>query len=191
MKTGNDMTLCVGGVDSEVWKPIVGGEGIYEVSSTGKAKSRYVPGGRGRLGPWRLLKPRLDQRGYLFVTLYSHGKQTHHQLHHLVADAILAPKSTTDTVVRHLNDNRLDNRVENLARGTSSDNAVDAFRNSKRKSPVGIAHGMAKLTEDDVRETRRLYATGEFSYRKLARRFGVAQSEIGNIVRLETWKHIA
>ena len=33
----------------EKWMQIVGGEGIYEVSATGKARSRHVPGARGRL----------------------------------------------------------------------------------------------------------------------------------------------
>jgi len=173
----------------EKWMQIVGGEGIYEVSATGKTRSRYVPGAQGRLGPWRLLKPRLDTNGYLSVTLCLHGKQTNHLIHHLVADAFLPAKCPTDTVVRHLNDDRLDNRVENLARGTYSDNLSDAFCNG-RSSPRGCSHGMAKLTEDDVREIRRLYVMGCISQRELALRFGVDRVTIGRIVLRKNWKHI-
>jgi hypothetical protein len=149
-----------------------------------------VPGAQGRLGSWRLLKPRLDQKGYLFVTLYAHGKQTHHQIHHLVADAFLPAKGPTDTVVRHLNDNKLDNRVENLARGTYSDNMDDAIKNGVGFVGKGTANGKAKLTEDIVREIRQLYATGEFSQRALALRFGVSRYTICQIVRRKNWKHI-
>ena len=176
--------------ETEVWKPVASHEGRYEISSTGNALSRYVPGGHGSLGPRRLLKPRLDQKGYLFVTLYSHGKQTHHQIHHLVADAFLAPQSPTDQVVRHLNDNKLDNRVENLARGTRSDNMDDAIRNGVGFVGKGTANGKAKLTEDIVREIRSLYATDNFSQRELARRFGVGQMVICFVVNRTSWKHV-
>jgi len=163
-------------------------DGIYSISDTGDARSRYVPGGRGRLGPWRLLKPGLTTTGYLYVPLYIHGRRTMRRIHQLVADAFLPPKSPADTVVRHLNDNKLDNRVENLARGTQTDNMADSVRNGNGQD--GITNCNAKLTEDDVREIRRLYATGKFSQRVLARRFGVSQATISLIVQRKIWKHV-
>jgi predicted XRE-type DNA-binding protein len=171
----------------EHWVPIVGYEGVYEISSTGNVRIRYVLGGQGRLGSWRLLKPVTDSDGYLFVNLCLNGKHTMHRIHHLVADAFLPEKCTTDRVVRHLNDVPSDNRACNLARGTYQDNAIDDVRNGGR---TGSANGNAKLTEDIVREIRRLYATGEFSQRELARRFGVSQSVISRIVGRQIWKHI-
>jgi hypothetical protein len=54
----------------------------------------------------------------------------------------------------------------------------------------GEAQGMAKLTEESVREIRRLYATGEYSQRKLAKQFGVAAPTIIRAVRRETWRHV-
>jgi len=177
-------------MDEETCRLVVDYEGIYAVSETGQLRSRYVSGGRGCLGPWRLLKPAIGPRGYLYATLYLHGKQTTHRIHHLVADAFLPAKGPTDTVVRHLNDNKLDNCVENLARGTYSDNRLDSVRNGTGVRARGTEHGSAKLTEDDVREIRRLYATGEFSYRELGLRFGVNQSAIGKIVSRKTWRHV-
>jgi hypothetical protein len=173
----------------EIWRPVVCHDGIYSISRTGDVQSRY---GRGRnkiLGPWRLLKPVLRTDGYLFVWLYLNGKKTKHLIHHLVADAFLPPKGPTDTVVRHLNDNKLDNRVENLARGTRSDNLHDASRNG-RSWPKGESHYGAKLTEENVREIRRLYATGNFTQAELGLQFGVSKAAICDIVRRKTWKHI-
>lgn len=174
---------------AEEWEPVVGGEGIYAISNKGNARSRRIPCSGKRLGFWRLLKPGLDSAGYLYVNLYLHGKRTNRLVHHLVADAFLSPKGPTDQVVRHLNDNKLDNCVENLARGTYSDNMRDVFRNGKR-THKGSANSQAKLTEDIVREIRCLYATGTFTQIELARRFGVRQGTISEIVRCQKWRHV-
>jgi hypothetical protein len=91
-------------------------------------------------------------------------------------------------VVRHLNDDKLDNRVENLARGTREDNVTDAIRNGRYEG--GLSRWSAKLTEDNVRKIRLLYATGNFTQRELALQFGVSQIVIWAIIRLKTWKHI-
>jgi len=42
--------------------------------------------------------------------------------------------------------------------------------------------GNSKLTPDQVREIRSLYATGDYSQQKLAERFGVSKPVVGNIV---------
>lgn len=172
---------------SEIWKPVVGFEGTYEVSILG------VRSKRGRNGTpiayWRTLKPGFDTHGYRQVTLYLRGKRKNFLVAHLVADAFLPPKKPTDQVLRHLNDDPTDNRIENLAWGTYSDNMADAIRNDK--IPRGVAHYCAKLTEENVREIRRLYATGNFTQQDLALKFGVAQGVISDIVKRKKWKHVA
>lgn len=169
----------------EVWKPVVGYEGTYEVSILGVR--RIAPG----CGTWpsRMLKQWLDNHGRPCVSLYLHGKRTIHRVAHLVADAFLSPKGPTDQVLRHLNDDPTDNRVENLAWGTYSDNRQDAIRNDRLRPQKGVARYNAKLTEDDVREIRRLYATGKFTQQELALQLGVVRSVISNIVKRKAWKH--
>jgi len=171
--------------NGEEWRPVVGFEETYEASILGV---RRIVGGQGaRAG--RILKQFLDAQGYLCVQLHLHGKGTLHRVAHLVADAFLPPKGPTDQVLRHLNDDPTDNRVANLAWGTYSDNLDDAYRNG-RSSTSGNANGMAKLTEDNVREIRRLYATGDFTQKELALKFGVSQSVVSGIVQRRTWKHV-
>jgi len=161
----------------DTWKSIVGYEGTYEVSFLGVR----------RISTGRILKPRISQ-GRLSVSLCLCGKQTTHMVSHLVADAFLAPKKPTDQVLRHLNDNPADNRIENLAWGTRSDNAQDSIRNEKMAK--GIANGRAKLTEDDVREIRCLCAAGNFTLKELALRFGVSFATIHKIVQRKIWRHV-
>ena len=166
---------------AEVWRAIAGYEGIYEVSDVGRVR---------RISTGRILKQFPNLRGYLRLNLFLRGKPTTHYVAHLVADAFLQAKSSTDQVVRHLNDVKTDNRAVNMARGTYSENNLDAIRNSKFHPPRGSAHYCAKLTEDDVREIRRLYATGKFSHQKLALRFGVNKHTISKMVRRQAWKHV-
>jgi hypothetical protein len=71
-----------------------------------------------------------------------------------------------------------------------SDNAQDAIRNGVFHPPRGSAHGRAKLTEDNVREIRQLYATGNYSQLELGLRFGVSKHTISLIVRRKIWKHV-
>ena len=186
MRITESMAIMVRGGPPEEWRSVVGFEGTYEASALGVR--RIAPG----CGTWpgRILKQSRDARGCPRVNLYFHGKRTTHYVAHLVADAFLPPKKPTDQVLRHLNDDPTDNRIENLAWGTYSDNMADAIRNGKVRPQKGIANGNAKLTEDDVREIRRLYATGQLTQPELALQFGVSRQVIGQIVRRETWKHV-
>jgi len=188
MKATSDAALVVGD-DVEKWRDIPGGGGVYGVSDVGGMRSR-----RGRNGKpiayWRTLKPFVDAHGCPRISLTLRGERTNCLVSWLVADAFLPAKAPTDEVVRHLNDDPSDNRACNLARGTYSDNMTDSMRNKGRRYPTGIACYNAKLTENQVLEIRRLYATENFSKRELARRFGVSDAMIGKIVRRQAWRHI-
>lgn len=46
----------------------------------------------------------------------------------------------------------------------------------------------AKLTWEDVREIRRLYAQGGTTYRRLAARFGVSSCAISNVMNRKRWR---
>lgn len=112
-----------------MWKPVVGFEGLYEVSDTGDVKSlgRYLPCGTGvRFHKGKRLKLKFDRFGYPQVALAGTTKR----VHVLVAEAFLGPRPSKHEV-RHLNDIPKDNRVDNLAWGTSSDNKRDAVKNGK------------------------------------------------------------
>ena len=67
---------------------------------------------------------------YPRVALYSNKKQKRFYIHRLLAEAYL-PNPNNYPLVRHLNDIKTDNRLENLAWGNHRDNMLDYFKNRK------------------------------------------------------------
>lgn len=69
--------------------------------------------------------------------LYHKGETYGKQIHRLVAEAFIPNDVEEKKHVNHKNHNRLDNRVENLAWVTASENNKHAYQNKERKS-IGI-----------------------------------------------------
>jgi len=117
----------------EIWLPVVGFEGIYEVSDLGRMRSlpRVVTQMiHGRSTPRRFpgvdMKPTLNE-GYPAVTLYRDGTSVLRRVHVLVLEAFEgAPPAGMEG--RHLNGDRTDPRRMNLKWGTRGENIRDAVR---------------------------------------------------------------
>jgi hypothetical protein len=105
----------------EVWKPIEGYEGKYEVSNLGQVRSLARVAKRERDGyrndipvKGRVLKPRKTKKGYLRVALSSaHRQRTDYQIHRLVAEAFV-PNPKNLPIVNHSDENPKNNHVSNL-----------------------------------------------------------------------------
>lgn len=167
--------------DSEKWLPVVGWEGLYEVSDQGRVRSLPRQTRTGRRGG-KLLSLRSVSTGAHVVLLCDSGRKRFVHVYRLVAEAFLGPAPGPDTEVRHLDDNRLDSRLVNLAYGSRSDNMVDAVRNGR--------HNKAKLTIDQVRTIKSMIAAGS-THRSLAERYGVAPVTISAIASGRNWRHVA
>lgn len=116
---------------SELWLPVVGYRGLYEVSNWGRVRSlpREVPGRNGsvrNIGGVELLPSKLNT-GRLQVTLYSNGKCAKFSVHRLVAEAHI-PNPECLPFVLHWDDNPENNHMDNLRWGTRSDNVLDTVR---------------------------------------------------------------
>lgn len=90
--------------------------------------------------------------------------------------------------VLHRCDNRMCCNPGHLFLGTLAENNRD--RHIKGRDARGERGGNTKLTETQVMEIRRLYATGDISQHQLAAAFGVNQSPIWQIIHRKTWTHI-
>jgi hypothetical protein len=90
--------------------------------------------------------------------------------------------------VRHLNDNPLDSRLENLAYGTIADNAEDARRNGKLNE--GEKHGNSIYTAVQVRKIRELRNEG-VSPADIARRTGVHYQTVHKVLNGSHWRSVA
>ncbi len=136
---------------------------------------------------WTKLKPNRLKQGYQQVTLYRSGKSYYHRTHQMVLTAFVGP-CPAGMVGRHLDGNPENNDLSNLVWSTQSVNLAD--RNRHGTNIVGTRNGRAKVTEEDVIEIRQRYAAGRMSQQTLADEFGLNQTNVSDIIRRVTWKHV-
>ena len=100
----------------EIYLPIKGFEGDYQISNTGNVKSL-------KWSKEKILKLIVNDYGYYIVTLCKKGKGKTYKIHQLVAAAFLGHTPSNYTlIVNHINFNKLDNRVENIELVTPREN---------------------------------------------------------------------
>ena len=92
------------GIMKEIWKDIIGYEGLYRISDQGRIFS--VKSGKIR-------ETFVSNSGYKMIHLYKNGTDRHFTVHRLVADNFI-PNPFDFKEINHINENKLDNRAENL-----------------------------------------------------------------------------
>lgn len=101
----------------EEWRPVVGYEGLYEVSNTGQVRSvgRYYVNSLGKrfFLKGKILSLSSNGRGYLRTVLTKDKKSSSKYIHRLVAEAFILNVDGLPAV-NHKNEDKSDNRVENL-----------------------------------------------------------------------------
>lgn len=103
-------------MEQEIWKPIKGFEGLYEISNRGRVKSlsRIRPNGMNCLYKERILKNRLDKGGYYRAALLRNDGKTHLiPIHRLIAEAFI-PNPDNKPCIDHINTIKTDNSIDNL-----------------------------------------------------------------------------
>lgn len=113
----------------EIWKDIIGYEGLYQVSNLGKVKS-FPRKGTHELKE-HILKPGKNHKGYLQVKLTKNCIGKTIPVHRLVAK-IFIPNPNNLPQVDHIDDNKENNCVDNLQWITNSDNMAKAWKTGVR-----------------------------------------------------------
>jgi hypothetical protein len=111
----------------EQWLPVPSYEGMYSVSDQGRVRSEPRLDSKGRRNKGKILKGGL-RGGWPIVLLADNCVNKMFSVHSLVLAAFVGPRPEGQ-VVRHLNDDPLDNWLENLEYGTAAQNAEDRVRN--------------------------------------------------------------
>ena len=172
----------------EQWKAIPGFS-RYEASNLGNLRSLNY----NRTGKIKLIKPAIS-RGYLKTMLLSDdGKYYSWTVHKWIALAWLGPRFEFE--VNHKSGVKTDNSVANLEYCTRSENIQHAFDIGLQKPKRGMLNGMAKLSDEDVKEIRKCVSKhpGRYYGRKeLASKYGVSEAHIKDIVsgRRGVWSHL-
>lgn len=116
----NIHVLATDNISGEVWKDVIGYEGLYQVSNFGNVKSL----GNEKTKKEKVLKAGLDGNGYLQVSLQINNIRKTFKVHKLVALCFLnhKPDGTNKIVVDHIDKNKLNNNLINLRLITNREN---------------------------------------------------------------------
>ena len=131
----------------------------------------------------RKLKPTMSGE-YLAVGVGVGAQRTTH-IHRLMAETWFGPPPHPRAIVRHLDGDRFNNRLSNLAWGTYAENGADMVMHGT--SSPGERNGMARLTRDAVRQMRELRAAGR-TFKSIARQFGVSPMTAHRAITGGSWK---
>lgn len=192
----------------ERWRPCPEFEDHYQVSDRGRVRSLDRFDSIGRRIRGRILKPKLNRYGYPYVHLSRDGVAYARTVHRLVARAFHGGPFRYRGVngwrrhaeVRHRDGDRTNSRASNLCWSTAAQNQADRVRHGTdcrgerspsrtkpHRLPRGERHGMAKLTEDQVRAIR----LDSRPQRLIAAEYGIRQPAVSRIKRGHRWAHTA
>jgi hypothetical protein len=91
-------------------------------------------------------------------------------------------------VINHIDENKMNNKRENLEQVTKQENITRQWRNNSLKR--GSSAGNSRLTEKDVIEIKELLKNG-LTQREIGEKYSVSRAAINNIAMGTTWKHVS
>ena len=115
----------------EIYKDVVGYDGLYQVSNLGNVKRLYKKNFN-----FHILKPFDNGTGYLQLGLYKNKKRKFYLLHRLIAEAFIN-NPYNYPIINHINGVKSDNRIENLEWCTAKHNTNHAFKTGLHFIPKG------------------------------------------------------
>jgi hypothetical protein len=158
----------------------------YQISSYGRVKALpktvYFSDGRTRNYKEQLLKPRVDGKGYMFVTIFA-GLKVSIQLrvHRMVAETFIS-NPDNKPCVNHKDRNRKNNRLDNLEWVTYSENTLHYVNTGEWVNPT------LKLSEEIVKDIRLIYGNGGgLRQWQIAKMFGIKQPQVSRIINFKNW----
>ena len=167
----------------EIWKPVAGFDGKYEVSNCGRVRS--IDHEVQSLGGWRTVKGRvLKQRvehGYCRVQLsIDKSSHPHKQVHRLVAEAFV-PNPENKPEVNHIDGCKTNNCSDNLEWVTSSENSIHALENGlqSHKSDEEMQKMWEASSKPVIRDDGEWYASAS----KAAESIGAERSSVAKAIR--------
>lgn len=146
----------------EKYVPIVGYEGIYEVSNIGNVrtdKNKVTFSKLHGIRHWkqRVLKQKTDKGGYKRVTLWKNGKSKDFLVHRLVALAFLDKVQGYD-LVNHIDCCTSNNHVDNLEWIDYRGNLMHAYDHQLNKEAQPVV-----LVNQETKESHYFYSKSEAS----------------------------
>lgn len=162
--------------DTEVWLPVVGYEGYYEVSNTGLVKSLERVTKKPKYNV--LVKERIlsapISHGYPVVVLYKDGKRRQSAVHSLVLEAFVGKRPDGHQAC-HFDGNRANAMLSNLRWGTQAENEEDKKRHGTYQ--YGERNPSARLSDEQVAEIR----LSQLPPSIISKRYGITRGAVHDI----------
>lgn len=169
----------------EIWKDVIGYEGLYQISNLGRIKSltrKVQCKGGQRTTKGKILKPFQTRNPYLCIDLRQHQTHKTKFIHRLVAEAFI-PNPNNYPYVNHKDSNPINNRIDNLEWCTQSYNVKYAYINGNAKPTLGcfkkghIPHNRRKVNQ--YTKDKKLICT-YISIREASKLTNINKSAINN-----------
>lgn len=125
---------------TEIWKDIVGYEGLYQVSNLGRVKSLPKMAGF-RSQPEKLTAIFVDKHGYHKANLYKNNTHKQVYVHILVAQAFVS-NDDNKPQVNHKDGDKSHNFDTNLEWCTAKENVIHAYTTGLKHGKKGVDHPM-------------------------------------------------
>lgn len=168
---------------NEIFKAIIGYEGLYEISNLGRVKSLEKFG--IRICHEKIMSLTKNKHGYYHVALCKNGKKQTFLVSRLVAIHFI-PNKKKLPCVNHIDNNRINNIFTNLEWVTHKGNSEHAVKQGRHYH--GERVNTNKLKKEDVLKI--IEISNDFSQGQLAKKYGVTQNLISKILLGQTWKSI-
>lgn len=147
-------------MEKEVWKDIIGFEGLYQISNFGSVKSLNYR----RSKKEKILNPTVNSSGYFVLALFKNGKPRSKYVHVLVARYFLNHTAFgRKIVVNHIDSNKTNNRYDNLEIISNRENTIlGCIKNKKNTGAYKVKYGfISTIRIEDKRIYLGMFKTEE------------------------------
>lgn len=176
-------------MDNEKWLPVVGYEGMYEVSDQGRVRSldreiifKYSLG--IRRGAMKVTRPATG--GYHVVGLGKDGKYSTLKVHRLIARAFLGEPPADKPNVNHIDFVRDNNRAENLEYCSQSENMLHS-RDAGRLHLRTSATRRRSYNKEEIDLAISLMQSSGLTDREIASVCGFSKGYLSKLRAGSTW----
>lgn len=170
--------------EKELWLPVEGWEGYYEVSNHGQIRSlpRIITSRRGakKAIPGRVMRKNLQKNKAAIVSFNRKGKPIAYRVDHLVYKSFIGEIPPGKTVF-HLDGDKDNDHVDNL---DLRDILMDPLEQKRLKNSNG------RISDRQIREMRRLYDKEQVSSVEIAKLFRISAKSAYSVCKRQTYQWV-